>query len=97
MAHLMIPTPLRKFTEGRSRFQADASTVQDLMAALVVAHPGLKIHLFDEAGTLRHFIRIYVGDEDISQLQSTSTPLGPDSEVSIIPAIAGGSPNSRKP
>ena len=90
MANLIIPTPLRKFTAGAATFSADTPTVDALLQALAEAHPGLKPHLFDGEGTLRHFIRVYVGDEDIEALDGVSTALEPATEVSIIPAIAGG-------
>ena len=60
------------------------------LKGLAEQHPGLQPHLFDESGTLRSFIRVYVGDEDIHALQGEETPLNSSDEVSIIPAIAGG-------
>jgi molybdopterin converting factor small subunit len=90
MANLIIPTPLRKFTAGAATFRSEAPTVDALLQALAEAHPGLKPHLFDGEGTLRHFIRVYVGDEDIEALDGVSTALETHTEVSIIPAIAGG-------
>jgi len=90
MAQLIIPTPLRKFTDGQGTFAQEASTVKELLAALAAQHPGLKPHLFDESGALRSFIRVYVGDEDIHALDGEATALDSRDEVSIIPAIAGG-------
>ena len=90
MANLIIPTPLRKFTAGAATFSAEAPTVDALLQALAEAHPGLKPHLFDGEGMLRHFIRVYVGDEDIEALDGVSTAVDARTEVSIIPAIAGG-------
>ena len=90
MAQLIIPTPLRKFTEGQSTFAQEAASVGSLLKGLAEQHPGLQPHLFDESGTLRSFIRVYVGDEDIHALQGEGTPLNSSDEVSIIPAIAGG-------
>ena len=90
MAQLIIPTPLRKFTDGQGIFTEEAATVKDLLAALASQHPGLKPHLFEDSGSLRSFIRVYVGDEDIHALQGEDTALQSNDEVSIIPAIAGG-------
>ena len=77
-------------TEGQSTFAQEATTVGSLLNGLAEQHPGLQPHLFDESGTLRSFIRVYVGDEDIHALQGEETPLNSSDEVSIIPAIAGG-------
>ena len=90
MPTLIIPTPLRKFTDGQGTFSSPADTVKSLLASLAEAHPGLKPHLFEDSGALRSFIRVYVGDEDIHALQGEDTPLDGRDDVSIIPAIAGG-------
>ena len=90
MNSIIIPTPLRKFTGGTGVFEAPTDSVQGLLDALVDAHSGLRPHLFAEDGDLRSFIRVYVGDEDIHELDGTATALAPGTEVSIIPAIAGG-------
>ena len=90
MANLIIPTPLRKFTGGAAAFNADTPTVAGLLQALAESHPGLKPHLYDADGALRHFIRVYVSDEDIEALDGVATALEQNTEVSIIPAIAGG-------
>jgi len=44
---------------------------------------------------LRRFINIYVNDEDIRFNQNLETPLKEGDQLSIIPAIAGGS-NARR-
>lgn len=90
MAQLIIPTPLRKFTAGAATFTADAPHVGGVLNALAEAHPGLQPHLFDADGSLRHFIRVYVGDEDIEALDGVNTPVAAGTDISIIPAIAGG-------
>lgn len=91
MATLIIPTPLRKFTDGKSVFEASASDVRGLLKALSTSHEGIQKHLFNDAGELRSFIRVYVGDEDINELEGAETKIQDRDEVSIIPAIAGGS------
>lgn len=90
MAQLFIPTPLRKFTDGQSTFNHEADRVGGLLQAFVEAHDAVRPHLYDESGSLRSFIRIYVGDEDLDALDGLETSLDAATEVSIIPAIAGG-------
>ena len=53
MATLIIPTPLRKFTNGNAVFEASATSVNELLLALSSANAGIKKHLFDDAGELR--------------------------------------------
>ncbi len=91
MATLLIPTPLRKFTGDAGAFESQATDVAALLTDLAQQHPNIRQHLFDDSGELRSFIRVFVGDEDIDALSGTATALAPDTQVSIIPAIAGGS------
>ncbi|MBL7941664.1 MAG: MoaD/ThiS family protein [Flavobacteriales bacterium] len=90
MAKLIIPTPLRKFTNDQPAFESNGATVKEIINDLVTLHAGLKTHLLDEQGNLRSFVRVYVGDEDIQALQKEQTPVAANDTVSIIPAIAGG-------
>ena len=90
MATVIIPTPLRKFTNNTARLNIQASTVQDVINDLALNFPDLKKHLLDDSGKIRSFVNIFVGDEDIRSLQQEHTGVKEDTTVSIIPAIAGG-------
>jgi len=90
MPTLLIPTPLRSFTGGAATFEAPAEDVHGLLVGLATAYPALRPHLFDASGAVRTFLRIYLGDTDIEDLQGAVTALTPDAEVLIVPAIAGG-------
>lgn len=91
MAKILIPSPLRKFTNNESTFETGGPTVYDAIHDLANNYDGLKKHLFDDQNKIRSFIRLYVGEEDINSLQKEETILQSDSVLSIIPAIAGGS------
>ena len=90
MARLIIPTPLRKFTDDQSNFESSGSNVKAVIQDLVDRFEGLKPHIFDADGNIRSFVRIYVGDEDIQALDKDLTAVQSDTVISIIPAIAGG-------
>ena len=90
MAQILIPTPLRKFTDNSAIFKVEGKTVNEAILELADEYQGLKRHLLDENNKVRSFIRLYLGDEDINQLQNGETPIDEDSIISIIPAIAGG-------
>ena len=89
---ILIPTPLRPYTDKKDAVEADGATVGELLADLTRKHSGLKAHLFNEQGKLRSFVNIYVNEEDIRYLQREQTPLSPGDTVSIIPSVAGGAP-----
>ena len=40
---------------------------------------------------MKPFIRVFVGPDDIGELAGLDTKLGERDEISIVPAIAGGS------
>ncbi len=90
MATIIIPTPLRKFTGNQSRLETAAPTIGEAVSDLALNFPDLKKHLLDEAGQIRGFLNIFVGDDDIRDLQNGGTFLEKNSIVSIVPAIAGG-------
>lgn len=87
---VLIPTPLRQLTGGAAEVTAEGGTVADVIASLEARHPGLKERLCDEDGDLRRFVNVYVDGEDIRFLAGLATPVKPGSDVSIVPAIAGG-------
>jgi sulfur-carrier protein adenylyltransferase/sulfurtransferase len=92
MAKILIPTPLRPYTDKQDAVDASGATVAELLADLTRKHSGLKNHLYNEQGKLRSFVNIYVNDEDIRYLQKEQTPVGAADTVSIIPSVAGGAP-----
>ena len=90
MINVRIPTPLRPMTGGKSEVEIAGNTVSEIIDNLGSAHPGIKERVYDEQGEVRRFINIYVNEEDIRFLTGKDTPLKDGDEVSIIPAIAGG-------
>src|SRR5206468_12129399 len=90
MAKILIPTPLRPYTDKQDAVDAAGATVGELLADLTRKHSGLKTHLYNEQGKLRSFVNVYVNDEDIRYLQKEQTPVAANDTVSIIPSVAGG-------
>jgi molybdopterin synthase sulfur carrier subunit len=91
MATVRIPTPLRKLTKGAEEVPASGKNIGELIADLEKNYPGIKERICSEDGAVRRFVNIFVKDEDIRFLQNLETPVGESDEVSIVPAIAGGS------
>jgi molybdopterin synthase sulfur carrier subunit len=88
---VLIPTPLQKFTRDQSAIECEGSTVSELLDSLEQNCPGIKARICDEKGELRRFVNFYVNSEDIRFLEGKDTALNAGDEVSIVPAIAGGS------
>src|SRR5216684_1184650 len=91
---ILIPTPLRPFTDKKDAVEAEGATVGELLADLTKRHGGLKAHLYNEEGKLRSFVNVYLNDEDIRYMQKEQTPVSPGDTISIIPSVAGGAPTS---
>ncbi len=91
MATVIIPTPLRKFTNNTARLQVRAGTIHDTVQELTINFPDLKKHLLDDKGNIRSYVNIFIGNDDIRDLQQENTSVKEDAVISIVPAIAGGS------
>ena len=90
MATVIIPTPLRRFTNNTAKLQINADTIANTVNELTLNFPDLKKHLLDDRGQIRSFVNIFVGNDDIRNLQQEHTTVKADSVISIVPAIAGG-------
>jgi molybdopterin converting factor small subunit len=85
-----IPTILRTYTGGESEVSAEGGTLAEVLDSLDGSYPGIKARILDDQGAIRRFVNVYVGNDDVRFLQAlqTSTPEG--TQVSVIPAVAGG-------
>src|SRR6187401_1758247 len=90
---ILIPTPLRPFTDKLDAVEIDGATIGELLQNLTTKYGGLKQHLYAADGKLRSFVNIYVNDDDIRYLQKDQTPIKSGDTVSIIPSVAGGAPS----
>ncbi|MGQ0644660.1 MAG: ubiquitin-like small modifier protein 1 [Elusimicrobiota bacterium] len=89
-AKVRIPAPLRKLTKDQAIVEAPGSNIEEIIAGLEKSYPGLKERICDESGQIRRFINVFVNGEDIRFKDGAKTPVADGAEVSIIPAIAGG-------
>ncbi|MEJ7775034.1 MAG: MoaD/ThiS family protein [Nocardioidaceae bacterium] len=85
-----VPTILRTYTGGESEVTAGGSTLKEVLDSLDETYPGIKGRIVDEQGALRRFVNVYVGNDDVRFLDGLDTRLGEGSQVSVIPAVAGG-------
>ena len=85
-----IPTILRSYTGGSAEVAAEPGTLREVIAGLYSAYPGLAGRIVDESGSLRKFVNVYVGEEDVRFAQGLETPVPAGAHVSVIPAVAGG-------
>jgi adenylyltransferase/sulfurtransferase len=91
MTTLRIPTPLRTYTGGKSEVTVSGARVSDALNDLTAQFPAIKPHLFNEGGDLRPFVNLFVGENNIKDLQGVETPIKDGDKIMLIPSIAGGS------
>ena len=85
-----IPTILRSYTGGAAEVTAAEGTLREVIEGLDAAYPGLGGRILDEDGKLRRFVNVYVGEEDVRSADGLDTPVPAGTQVSVIPAVAGG-------
>ncbi len=85
-----VPTILRTYTAGESEVTAGGSTLKEVLESLDESYPGIKGRIVDEQGALRRFVNVYIGNDDVRFLNGLDTPVSDGSQVSVIPAVAGG-------
>ena len=85
-----VPTPLRKFTEGKDVVEAAGESVKNVIEDLEKRHAGMRERLLDEKGNLRRFVNIYLNGDDIRFLDQLNSKVKDGDDISIVPAIAGG-------
>jgi len=88
---VLIPQPLRKFTEDQPKVTAEGQYLREVIDDLESNYPGIKERIIDEQGKMRRFVLFYVNREDIRFGEGLDTPVKDGYEISIVPAIAGGS------
>jgi len=84
---------LRTHAGGAACLELDVSppaTVATVIDALAVAHPAVGRRLRDEAGTLRRHVNVFVGADNVRDLDGVNTVVPDGVEVAVLPAVSGG-------
>ncbi|OAI44549.1 hypothetical protein AYO38_00185 [bacterium SCGC AG-212-C10] len=87
MATVIIPAPLRVFSNGESKAEVPGATLGALLRALDDRYPGIYDRVVAE-GRVRPELAIAIDGEAASY--SLHEPLRPNADITIIPAIGGG-------
>jgi molybdopterin synthase sulfur carrier subunit len=85
-----IPTQLRAAAGGVTEAQVEGETVQEVLGGLFDRFGELRARISDDDGSLRRFVNVYLGGEDIRFLEGLQTPVVDGAELTILPAVAGG-------
>ncbi|MCL3838562.1 MoaD/ThiS family protein [Aeromicrobium duanguangcaii] len=85
-----IPTILRSYTNDESQVSAEGENLSAVIESLEVSYPGIRARIVDEDGKLRRFVNVYVAEEDVRFADGLDTRTVDGTQISIIPAVAGG-------
>ena len=89
MPSIKIPTPLRVYTGSQAQVNVHGATIGEALNDLTAQYPELRPHLYN-GDSLRSFVNVYIGEEDIRFLSGLDTDIEDTDSIRIIPSIAGG-------
>jgi molybdopterin converting factor small subunit len=92
MSHpvIRIPTPLRPYVNGQTEISVEGQTVAEAMENLLTQYPAMRPHLTGDGGELRPFVNLFLGENNVQDLEGLATPLNDGDKLLLIPSIAGG-------
>ena len=84
---VLIPTPLRNYTNKQREVDAAGGTMAELLADLDRQFPGIRFRMIDEHDQMRRHMRFFVNGE---QTFDINRPLSATDSVQIVQALSGG-------
>ena len=85
-----IPTVLRPAMGGATILSVEGSTIGEVLGQITSEYPSIRGQLVNEDGTLHRFLNVYVNDDDVRYLGGVDAPVSNDDEITLLPAVAGG-------
>ena len=89
-----ISATLRSFFGRNPVVEIPGESISEALDNLMDEYPESRKILFDESGELRRFVKIYIGDENRTAKEYRNVKLPAETEILLLPAIAGGSPDA---
>lgn len=84
---VLIPGPLRSYTDERSEVEAHGATLDEVLRDLDQRYPGIRFRMIDEQDAVRRHMRVFVNGDQAGALD---VPLKGSDEVIILQALSGG-------
>jgi sulfur-carrier protein len=89
-----LATALRAHAGGAAHLELDLDppvTVGAVLDAVAADHPAVGRRVRDEVGALRTHVNVFVGQDNLRDLDALDTVVGEGEEVAIMAAVSGGS------
>ena len=94
-AIVIIPSPLRNLTNGERKVNLEVDnnmpSIENIILALNNLYPGILGKILDDQNQLHKYVNIFIDGEDVRYLDGINTLIKDNDEISIVPAVAGGS------
>ena len=87
---IALPAIMRTHAGGARRIEVDGDTVGEVFSWVATKYPALGRQLTSPDGGIPVFVNVFVDDEDIRYLAGLETAVGDGTEITILPAVAGG-------
>lgn len=85
--HVTIPSMLAAVVHGDRKFSVEGTDLAAVVEAVLVRHPELRVHLFDEQGELRPHVMFFHNDVGTRRLYG---PVHDDDTLTVLQAVSGG-------
>lgn len=90
-----VPGALREFSGGERQVVVDMPAGESPSVAAVLdllsgSHPALERRIRDETGALREHVNVFVGSDNVRDLDRLSTVIPSGAELIVLPAVSGG-------
>lgn len=90
MADVRFSSALERVTDERTT-EVEAETVGEALDELADRYGDDFEERLLEEGELRRFVNLYVNGDDVRHGEGLETAIDEDDEISILPAVSGGS------
>jgi molybdopterin converting factor small subunit len=90
VTRVKIPRVLRAATNGAGEIEVCGNTIREALDDAARLMPTLKLHLFDEAGRVRHHILCIHNESVVRGPEMAEHRVSPGDEIILANAFAGG-------
>ena len=85
-----LPSTLMQIVRGAPTLEVHGHTLREALDDLIRKRPALAVHLFDDAGALRHNVLCLHDGVHTGRRDSLDVPINRGKEITIVQAVSGG-------